>query len=404
MKILFTFGGITPYMIALLNKINDKPDTEVVIVVPHTPQTIGKGVKLTEEGKNFRTLYAQTHKVCGKLYFKNFLALLKEEQPDLIVVGWPFIVGLSVDFRTLLYLKSKKIGIILREIPFMVAPYNQALSYYRKHPIVDEDLNNITPKGWKFLPWAIGFKYFRKWYYSFIDATLAYAESAYTVETSYGVKKEQIFVTLNSPDTDNLFEVKKELSGQDLPEYNPYRLIHVGRLVKWKSVDILIEAFARLKPLFPQAELIIVGKGPEEENLKKQADSLQVADSVIFKGGIYNYMNLGPLLMSSGIYVLAGMGGLSINEAMAFGKPVVCSVADGTERTLVREGYNGMYFEDRNADSLFRVLQQLLSNPVQIKTMGEHSGKIIREEINLDTVSQRFMDAFHYVSNKKNRG
>jgi len=57
-------------------------------------------------------------------------------------------------------------------------------------------------------------------------------------------------------------------------------------------------------------------------------------------------------MSASSVYVLAGMGGLSINDAMAYGLPVICSVCDGTERDLVTHHGNGLFFRENNVVDL----------------------------------------------------
>jgi glycosyltransferase involved in cell wall biosynthesis len=106
---------------------------------------------------------------------------------------------------------------------------------------------------------------------------------------------------------------------------------------------------------------------------------------------------LGRITCEAGIYVLAGMGGLSINEAMCFGKPVICSVADGTEKRLVREGYNGHYFESGSVSSLVSTIEKLFLDPAQIQLMGQRSKEIIQQEINIHTVLGNYMEAFKFV-------
>ena len=51
-----------------------------------------------------------------------------------------------------------------------------------------------------------------------------------------------------------------------------------------------------------------------------------------FEGSVYDPVRLGQYFLSSQIFVQPGMGGLAINEAMCFGKPIICSICDGTER------------------------------------------------------------------------
>jgi len=403
MKVLFTFGGMPHYLQALLLKIQQKEGIEICVVVPDGKgKSIGKGVKLTQEETGFKIIkLPEYNSFFKKPFFKNFLSVIKSESPDIIVIGWPYIVPLSLKPKLLFYIKRNRIGLIFREIPFNVAPYNKVFSYFIQHPPVDEDLNNIAPTGLKYWFWAMSLKFLLKWYYSIIDASLAYAISAYEIQKSYGLRQEQIFVSCNSPDTDTLVAEKEKILAEkkDL-NYNPFRLIHIGRLVKWKRVDLLLEATQKLLKDFPQTELLIIGTGPETENLKKEAVNLEISDTVNFAGSIYQE-DLAKHLMSSGIYVLAGMGGLSINEAMAFGKPVICSVCDGTEKTLVREGYNGLFFENGSSESLAGKIKYLFENLHQIEIMGKNSEAIIRDEVNLNTVSEEFLRCFDYVYKKK---
>ena len=71
----------------------------------------------------------------------------------------------------------------------------------------------------------------------------------------------------------------------------------------------------------------------------------------------------------SSIYVLAGMGGLSINDAMTYGMPVLCAVCDSTERDLVKEGKNGYFFKDGDADSLADRIREMFESPERCKEM-----------------------------------
>jgi len=401
MKILFTFGGIPHYLNSLLTTLNSLPDVQIEVVIPNSNgKSIGKGVKLSSNEVSFNVTFLTEYKsTFGKLYFKNFLNTIKEIKPDILVIGWPYILPFSFDLKTLFYLKRNKIKLIYREIPFQVAPFNEAVSYYKKHPAYNEDLQITNPQSpFLFYFWAISLAGVRRWYYSLADATLSYAPTAYLIQQSYGVSLKKIFVAGNSPETNTLLSIKNDLENKitDLG-YSPYRLIHVGRLVKWKRVDLLLKAVAILRTKFSGIEAIIIGDGPESDELKDLSKTLGISEHVEFISGTYNSTDLGKLFLSSSVYVLAGMGGLSINEAMAFGKPVICSVCDGTEKLLVRDGYNGYYFEEGDEKSLAEKIDLLLSDHKLIEKMGQHSEQIIRNEINLETVSAKYLEAFNFV-------
>jgi glycosyltransferase involved in cell wall biosynthesis len=91
------------------------------------------------------------------------------------------------------------------------------------------------------------------------------------------------------------------------------------------------------------------------------------------------------------------MGGLSINDAMAYGLPVICSVCDGTERDLVTHHGNGLFFRENNVVDLSEKIALLLRDPALRKKMGEASLRVIEERINLESVSDRYLDAFRKI-------
>ena len=155
--------------------------------------------------------------------------------------------------------------------------------------------------------------------------------------------------------------------------------MHIGRLVKWKRVDLLINAFKTVLQQHPDVELAIVGSGPEEENLKNQAITLGITDNVKFYGAVYDEFTLGRYMYESTIYVLAGMGGLSINDAMTYGLPVIVSICDGTEKDLVEDGVNGFFFKNGDSVDLAAKIIAVLSDPQRTKTMGAIYRQIVSE-------------------------
>ena len=261
-------------------------------------------------------------------------------------------------------------------------------------------MNIATKSSWSTLKYWL-LTQFRKFQFRAVDAHVCYVEDAFEIYQSYGVKKENIFIIYNSPDTKILLQASKQIENETpiLP-VNPHRIVHVGRLVKWKKVHLLIEALPSILDRIPTTELLIIGSGPEEEALSKQAATLGVSKHVIFAGGVYEPTELGRYLNASSLYVLAGTGGLSINDAMCFGKPIVCSECDGTEKKLVRDNYNGYIFKTDNVTDLANKILAVLSDPIRVETMGKHSLNIIKNEVNENVVIDGYLRAFNYVFNK----
>ena len=406
MKVLLTFGGIPHYLNALLEKLYHK-GVDLVVVTPRKGNaTIGKGVRMVEGG-TYRHLDTLEKKMpYGKSGFPALPGIIADERPDIVVLGWPYF--LQVFFQPSLRRALKRCGarLVIREIPFQTPPYGQIRAYFRRHPMYDENMClQSRGKAFYLRQWLTACV--RRYCYARVAGTLNYSTAAYDILPSYGVKREQIHVTYNATDTEALWREKAAvLAASALLPPSERRLLHIGRLVKWKRVDLLIEAFARTLGEYPDAELVIVGDGPELDNLKRQAASLGLplrskeensADGrgcVRFVGAVYDPKELGAYMNEATVYVLAGMGGLSINDAMTYALPVVCSVCDSTERDLVTDGRNGLFFRDGDADSLTEKILRLLASPQECRRMGQESERIIREQINIDTVSERYLKAF----------
>lgn len=404
MKVLFTFGGLPHYNNYILSRLNSVEGLEILVAVPQKgAKTIGNSVKMASEGINFRIIYLEEKKAFyGNYYLSGLLEVVKKEKPEIVVTIWPYILNYLVDLKLQRYLKKNRIKLIIKEIPFDIPSKNKSISYYKSDYALrlNEDLAINTKINIFFYFKHLLLKWARVYYYShLVDATVNYVDDAYEISTSYGLSKEKIFISTNSPDTDLIFEAYEKIKNESpiLP-INPNRIIHVGRLVKWKKVDQIIKALKLLLTEFPEIELIVIGNGKEEQNLQKLVNELDLSNHVKFVGGIYENEDLGRYFLASSIYVLAGMGGLSINQAMAFGKPVICSIADGTEKRLVKNNYNGFYFEPDNIADLADKIKALLNNKELIDEFGNNSLQIIKNEVNINTVIKGYVDAFNYVT------
>lgn len=406
MKVLILVNGLTHYYNLILNKLNSQPGIEVVVVAPgEGSRSIGDAVHQTNEGIYFKVIKArEIHRWPFYSAFKGLTQILWKEKPAIVIVPDIYIVGFVLIPALRIVMRMLRIKLIMQSIPFNLLPYPQALAACKQESRIWDQVPAILRIPIKFFCMEQGLRKaylgLRKYAFNRADAHLNYVEDAYAIYGSYGVPKERIFITYNSPDTDLLGEIEKALpvTSTLLPPCGR-RLVHVGRLVEWKRVDLLLRAFARIRKDYQGAELLIIGGGPEEANLKQLASDLSVAESVRFTGAVYDPAILAQYLRASTVYVLAGMGGLSINDAMFHRLPVICSVCDGTEKKLVRDGYNGFLFEEGSEDDLTEKISRLLNVPESCRDMGLHSRLIIDQEVNIHTLINGYMKAFAFVTN-----
>jgi len=404
MKVLFMFSGLPHYYNLILNRLNNIPDLEIVVVAPATASgsTLGKGVYQSKKGIEFKVHFLEQQKALYKFKFKGFTKVLEIEKPDIVVTTFYYAFHFLYDLSTKRIFRKNNIKLLYKDIPFGLPKYEDATLHHAKILGYQEDSFFIKKWALKFA--GNSFKHISKLLYSKMDGFVNYVEKAYEIFGSYGVPKEKIFITYNSIDTEILAKTRAEVEKLPaiLPE-NPYRIFHIGRIVEWKRVDLLINAVHQLKKGFPKIELLVIGNGPLLEEYKLLAKKLQVENHIQFLGAIYDQVELGRYFQSCSAYVLAGMGGLSINETMAYGLPVICSVCDGTEKHLVYDDYNGKYFKNGDLADLTEKIKFILENPAKAREMGKHSEKIIRDKINVHTVINGYVRAFNAVSNNKHQ-
>jgi len=385
------YGGLPHYYNPILEQLNQQ--YELVALVPDkTSLTFGAGVHESDQVsfkvirvKEFRTFY-------GKVFVRDLAQIIHDEKPAIILAGVSFALGFSLYPTVKLAIKKNKVKLCIKAIPFREPMAQEAVRHYYSVDIAKTPSPNFFHRVKSHIK-AFIFVQALIYAYRSADFFVVYTAAGKQVYGSYGVAEEKIFVIYNSPDTDAIFATKKSISEKIAPPV-ANQVLHVGRLVAWKRVDLLLEAIAALTTTIPDISLVIVGDGPEKENLILQAERLNISQRVHFKGAIYEAEALGRAFSSAALYVLAGMGGLSINEAMAYGLPVICSVCDGTEKDLVRDGYNGFIFEDGQLNSLIDAISKVLTQPKQRELMANNSLQIIQEEINIHRVVSEYLKAF----------
>ncbi|GIW50667.1 MAG: hypothetical protein KatS3mg081_0022 [Gemmatimonadales bacterium] len=145
-------------------------------------------------------------------------------------------------------------------------------------------------------------------------------------------------------------------------------------------------------------ELLIVGDGPERPKLEALAKQLLPRTRFL---GHLERQELALCFAGADLFVLPGTGGLAVQEAMTYGKPVIVGPGDGTEADLVKEGKNGFHVTPGDITCLSEIISRCLSNWEALRQMGEESRRIVEKEYNLDVTVQAFLEAIDYVLTRR---
>jgi glycosyltransferase involved in cell wall biosynthesis len=152
----------------------------------------------------------------------------------------------------------------------------------------------------------------------------------------------------------------------------------VGRLVKEKGLQFLMEAFKEVLRVFPKTYLLIVGDGVLRNNLEQLTFSLGLQDRVVFTG---MRRDLDEIYRSIDIFVLSSVfesfGNVAL-EAASYGKPVIATRVGGLPEAVL-DGQTGILVPPANIVELASAMIEMLGNREKAVKMGQAGRERIRE-------------------------
>lgn len=231
------------------------------------------------------------------------------------------------------------------------------------------------------------------------DLQLCYSSYGKEYYKYIGIPDDKIFVAVNVVDTDKIIVKTDTLQFQlAKAKSHPFTVLFVGALGPLKRVDKLLRGFNKFVKNTPEACLDIVGDGSEMASLKQLVEDYQVPN-VTFHGQVTDGLEV--FFAKADVFVLPGLGGLAISEAMAYGLPVIASEGDGCEMDLISNGENGYYKPDLTEDDIAKYLNNLYSNPELLASMKLNSLDIIKNKHNVHTYINSINQAIHHVVKSK---
>ena len=184
----------------------------------------------------------------------------------------------------------------------------------------------------------------------------------------------------------------------------------IGRFVRWKGFDYLLDAFARARATHPELRLALVGDGDLRTELQEQARSLGVADDITFTGMVERnrmpaYLGAADIVTVPSIHYDGYVDGLPnvALEALATGKALIATKVGGLPE-LVRSGENGVLVEEQDAAALAGAIAQLAADADYRTRIGENGRRHMAESRTWDDVAARFESVFEVALERHGRG
>lgn len=304
-------------------------------------------------------------------YFSEIRKAVKKERPDVIYSA--FQMGMIGNY----FAKKYNIPSILRAYgTFLGSDVRPGNIYHWTYK-----LRNIT--AW------LAFKS----HYSFLIMTNDGTKGD-VVARAFGVPSDKLKFWLNGVkknpiqlSDDEKFKLRETLGFTT----NHKIILTVSRLADWKRVDRVIKAAPEIYSQNKDVRFLIVGDGPERDNLQKLARNLSVEHIVKFTGfvpheTVEQYMQIGDIFVSA--YDVSNLGN-PILEAMINGKAIV-SIDDGSLDGIIQHKTNGILLNQPKVEKeLVENIIELLANDQLRSTIGKNAKAFADQH--LETWDQRIL-------------
>jgi glycosyltransferase involved in cell wall biosynthesis len=180
-------------------------------------------------------------------------------------------------------------------------------------------------------------------------------------------------------------------------KYEQPTILYLGRIKKYKSIQHVIEALARIKPQLPNVRLMVVGAGDYLPQLKSLAVSLGVGDDVEFPGFVSQQEKV-ERMRRSHVNVLPSLKegwGLTNIESNSVGTAVVAADSPGL-RDSVNNGQSGFLYPYGDVDALAEKLLAILTDDA-LREWLQQGGLEWAERFNWDRAAVKFEQLLHEV-------
>jgi glycosyltransferase involved in cell wall biosynthesis len=268
---------------------------------------------------------------------RDIVGMIREARPDVVMS-----FGMGINLRVALAML--RLG------------HRRPVWICREDSNMDAEITNLT--GSRMGRWVVGGLVGRA--YRSADALVSVsADLARRLERRLGIKTGAIHAIHNPAEISRIVAAATE--PLPCPRERPF-IVTAGRLTRQKGHDLLIAAFAASRAA-RDLDLVILGEGPLEGELRMQAAALGVSDRVLFPGF---QTNPWAWFARARLFVLAsrweGFGNV-VTEAMACGAPVLSADCDFGPREQITHGETGWLVAPNSTAALEQGFDVLLGDP-----------------------------------------
>lgn len=211
------------------------------------------------------------------------------------------------------------------------------------------------------------------------------------IQNLFGVPYDKVSVIPNGIPVDKFDGVEKDWEfRRNYAADNEKILFFAGRIVPEKGIQVLFEAFKKVKAHYNDVKIVIAGSGTFMEELRQKAYDLGIYDHVYFTGRL-NDEQISKMYKCIDIAVFPSTYepfGIVALEGMLSGNPTIVSDAGGLDE-IIQHGVNGMKSYAGNPNSLADSILEILFNQDLAEKVTKAAVKNVKENYNWDIITDK---------------
>lgn len=185
------------------------------------------------------------------------------------------------------------------------------------------------------------------------------------------------------------------------PCENRQKIIYgVGRLIREKRFDILIDAFAAVREKHGDYKLVIFGEGALEQELNQKIESMGLSDCAVLAGA--NPAALKFVAKGTAFVLTSESEGMpnALMEAMAAGVPSISSRCPMGPEELIENGENGVLVSVGSVDEVVAALNRIIENPDFADKLSKNAREILYTH-NISAVTDEWISYAQSIIERK---
>jgi glycosyltransferase involved in cell wall biosynthesis len=267
-------------------------------------------------------------------------------------------------------------------------------------------------RGKKVLFWSHGFlgtdkglkKFIRTRYFKLADTLLLYGNYSKNLMVKNGFCEKRISVIYNSLDTSKQFnllnaqksyvlrdEKSKKFENPDL-----FTAIFIGRLVKEKNLQFLLDAVKDFRDKKISINCIIIGDGHEMQYIRDFISYHHLEHNILLAGSLYKEEEICKYFEMSDMMISPGNVGLNCMHSFAYGVPVLTHnnlKFHGPEVEAITPGETGLLFEYNNYEDMLKKMEEWMNIKLTKEEIKIKCHDILMKRYNPVSHAKRIIEA-----------